>query len=780
MTLKTIARMASDYCRARIAPTVPPLTTRAIHDYLLQLISSHSLPQREGGGFSWSIIALETGLGVQAVENMARALVPVLSMLCRELPKVPKSERPAKETSRRRSAVSANASVVPGDSKHQAERNSPDAIIADIKCPGMKRGVKPAPIIEFPVPLWDHWDEPSTFQEALALHMRRHGDSYWHLHRAVIRPTEVFDRKTIATWRSGRRIPQTTESMKVLRRIESRYRLPDNYFMAKLPNKSRALTGFDIQGVPRSEQRRLSWHLPHDFNDRPVSEQETILEWVRRVILTGATEYRRFQAAAIKNRYAIRFPGLIEQNFSSPIIAKDEDAEFDSLDSSDLDPDILYSTIDAPAQLRNEMEKLIRFKTSTLTAAGYQRIGVWGTETAAQKIEHLGLLFGALAAVPASAVQGYGVPLRNLTFGLLVFPAVWDWYVQWRERRRGFFTAWEVDMLRLCLALTRQDTGWLRQSAKLFSVIRPVPGLVTASEIDEVQADWDRSCDTLHHHASARVKEVQRVARVHRDPFEPILPILEADSPVGEYRKITEEIVRLMPDERRHPVSAAESVRSFLMLRLGLHLGLRQKNLRQLLVCFRGDTPSTERQLVEAKRGELRWLDKDSVWEVFIPAIAFKNSGSSYFANKPFRLLLPDLAGLYNYIEAYLGRHRAILLRKARDPGTFFIKTVKTTSAGAAYDQTSFYEAWRLTIQRYGIYNPYTNRGAIQGLLPHGPHNIRDVLATHILKKTGSYEQASYAIQDTPDMVAKHYGRFLPQDKAALAAQILNKVWDAV
>lgn len=52
-------------------------------------------------------------------------------------------------------------------------------------------------------------------------------------------------------------------------------------------------------------------------------------------------------------------------------------------------------------------------------------------------------------------------------------------------------------------------------------------------------------------------------------------------------------------------------------------------------------------------------------------------------------------------------------------------------------------------------------------------------LATHILKQTGSYEQASYAIQDTPDMVAKHYGRFLPQDKAALAARILNQVWEA-
>src|SRR3546814_9689940 len=107
---------------------------------------------------------------------------------------------------------------------------------------------------------------------------------------------------------------------------------------------------------------------------------------------------------------------------------------------------------------------------------------------------------------------------------------------------------------------------------------------------------------------------------------------------------------------------------------------------------------------------------------------------------------------------------------------SFCVKTVKTKSRDASYNQTSFYEAWRLVIQRYGIRNPYTGRGAIEGLLPHGPHNVRDVLATHILKQTGSYEQASYAIQDTPATVAEHYGRFLPQDKAALAAQLLNRV----
>ncbi len=288
-------------------------------------------------------------------------------------------------------------------------------------------------------------------------------------------------------------------------------------------------------------------------------------------------------------------------------------------------------TVDAPARLRSEMAELLSFKTATLAAFGYQRLGVWGQETASQKVEHLGLLFGALTASPGSAVRGRGVPLQSLTFGLLVFPAVWDWYLQWREQRRGFFTAWEVDMLRIAMALTRTETGWLRQSPHLADHLVPIAGLISREEITAARRDWNAACDVCHKHCAGRIKEVQRVAKVHRDPFEPILAVLEAESPVGEYRKIADEIMRLMPDERRYPRSAAEAIRSFLMIRLGLHLGVRQKNLRQLLLCPRGGTPRTERQLMDMKRGEIRWSERESGWEVLIPAIAFKNANSSYF-----------------------------------------------------------------------------------------------------------------------------------------------------
>ncbi len=633
------------------------------------------------------------------------------------------------------------------------------------------RGRKALPIVKNPVPNTTEWIDPPGFRDALVLHLNRFSESYYQLHRSIITPNDTLDRATIQSWVDGRRAPRSTASLEILTRIEHRYGLPQGYFKSKLPNPARAAAGIVIEGVSPAEQRRLAWHLPDDFNTRSLRERTEILDWVQNVVISGATEYRRFQTQAMKLRYAVRFPTITGARVRVPLVGADEDESDDQADR--------VGVVDAPPRLVAELTELIRFKTATLTDIGYQRFGVWNEETTAQKVEHFGLMFGALVASPRGAVHGHGVPLKDISFAMLIFPRVWDWYVQWRERRRGFFTRWECDMLRNAMALVRSETGWLRQHPELASRLVPVEGLISTDDVASVRSDWQGACDILHAHAGARVKEVDRVARIHRDPFEPILPILEAPSPVAEYLKITDEILKLRPDARRYPRAAAETVRSYLMIRLGLHLGLRQKNLRQLMICPRGHFSRSERQLEIQKRGEIRWSEKEGGWEVFVPAVAFKNAHSSFFAGKPFKLVLPDLGGLYDHISAYIERHRSVLLNGADDPGTFFVKTVKATSRDASYNQTTFYEAWRLIIQRYGVFNPYTGRGAIVGLLPHGPHNVRDVLATHILKHTGSYEQASYAIQDTPEMVAKHYGRFLPQDKAAMAAKILNQVWEA-
>jgi hypothetical protein len=57
--------------------------------------------------------------------------------------------------------------------------------------------------------------------------------------------------------------------------------------------RTRAPVGFMLDGVGKTEPRRLAWHLPEDCHKRPVQERDEIVAWVRTHILFGSTDYRR-------------------------------------------------------------------------------------------------------------------------------------------------------------------------------------------------------------------------------------------------------------------------------------------------------------------------------------------------------------------------------------------------------------------------------------------------------------------------------------------------------
>ncbi|OWV73000.1 hypothetical protein ATY77_08320 [Rhizobium sp. R634] len=61
-----------------------------------------------------------------------------------------------------------------------------------------------------------------------------------------------------------------------------------------------------------------------------------------------------------------------------------------------------------------------------------------------------------------------------MSFGLLIFPGVWDWYLQWREQRRGFYTKWEEDMLTASLVRALQSLS-PSQSPRL-PLAKRIPG----------------------------------------------------------------------------------------------------------------------------------------------------------------------------------------------------------------------------------------------------------------------------------------------------------------
>ncbi|MBP1852730.1 hypothetical protein J2Z17_004189, partial [Rhizobium halophytocola] len=162
-----------------------------------------------------------------------------------------------------------------------------------VRAASIQPGPAPKPISPYPEPLFDATEDLASFQDALAYHMRRFGDTYWQLYRAVVHLNETFDHKTLLSCIQGDRVPRSVASFDILRRIERRYRLSEGYFKEKLPHQARSLYGHNLGDVSPAERRRISLHLPDDFSSLPFTKREEILDWVRRVIISGSTEYRR-------------------------------------------------------------------------------------------------------------------------------------------------------------------------------------------------------------------------------------------------------------------------------------------------------------------------------------------------------------------------------------------------------------------------------------------------------------------------------------------------------
>ena len=79
-----------------------------------------------------------------------------------------------------------------------------------------------------------------------------------------------------------------------------------------------------------------------------------------------------------------------------------------------------------------------------------------------------------------------------------------------------------------------------------------------------------------------------------------------------------------------------------------------------------------------------------------------------------------------------------------------------------------------------GLGTTFRNRSAyvaaVPGIpgkvLPFGPHSLRHIVATSVVKLTGSFEAAANVLLDSIDMVARHYARFAPRDRYRYGWQV--------
>ncbi|MCW5712263.1 hypothetical protein [Shinella sp.] len=254
-------RKISEFCHLRIAPVVSKRAFDNIHPYLVSLIIYRKMPPMRAGRIDWWILAETCGIEDDLTPRLKEKLRPGLEAIIRWIGK---------------EASEAEDRPDPAESQHGLQRRtnprartkrasrSPRSIssIAEPLPVRSKQGPQPKPVREFPQSLFEYAEDPEGFREALIYHMRRHGETYWHLHHAIVRPDEAFDHKTLLSWTKGIRVPRSIESFDILSRIEKRYRLPDGYFKARLPHQSRSARGHDVgSNIGPAQRRRLAWLL---------------------------------------------------------------------------------------------------------------------------------------------------------------------------------------------------------------------------------------------------------------------------------------------------------------------------------------------------------------------------------------------------------------------------------------------------------------------------------------------------------------------------------------
>lgn len=597
---------------------------------------------------------------------------------------------------------------------------------------------------------------PPDFQSAFTLVLERTGVPLRRL--ADLADVDVT---ILMTWCHGEATP-SQQSFPTIERIEKALGLPPKCLIIRI-NISRSkrfkLTDYPeyitVEGKKISvrmndnllgDLRRL---LPDDFDKRTEKEREEMIAWFYSNRIEPQTAWARSQ------RFATR-----------------ADAQF--------------MMAELPPVVKGEWQELRVFKKLKVPPPGMKREGIWSRTTERMRYNSLRSILSPFT-LPADRedprICGLGLPSDVLTLAMLTCPKVLHWRTCWMGRRRyenyklgesteladdkesedddeseEKYSFADSNLIKDWSALLTPETGWLRQRPDLADHLRPIPGFIDETFIDHAKKAWEEVCDEAHAYYVDFAETIEEAAEELRDSFELIMPILESENPVAALRLFAQNVFKDRPEPHTSPFRMAKHMRNYQIVRLLSATALRSKNIRKLT--YREDNT-----------GHLR--REGNRWVIEIPYMEFKNWQSSFFGPKKkrenYRKVLADLDGLYDHLDEYLKVHRPFLLQ-----GESSDIVIVASAKKPLYSASGFRENYGYLTTYYLAHNPFRGSG-IPGVLPHGPHSVRDIVATHVVKQTGSYDLAGYSIQDTGRTARKHYARFMPKDKIHLADEILNQ-----
>lgn len=557
--------------------------------------------------------------------------------------------------------------------------------------------------------------EHVSLSEALTHYMKLGGYNVTHLSEAVgLKITVMND------WIRKGTVPRSNKNIEALQECENILKAPPGTLMRFTNRSTRYLEALHSDfNLTKNRFKTLRKYFPDNFDQLSAEKQKEIITWAQE---NTRVPLDKDDDGGERSPYRCQFRGVAHH-------AGFHDGVFF-----------------APPQLQREYDALIRMHTEVPVPIGLERSHMWSEGAVSARTSFLGMFFGAVRQVaPEIPEEQYSFQLA--TDIVLVRKAI-DHIIE----RRGRATPSTVLVLVTLQRLFSKDSGFIVQHRNLIAK--------TYSSIPKGKK-YRKLCAATVKALAAERKRRRDQVRVGRYSFRSLNVVLRNKYPLDEYFRIIDYIDACTPLPNLQPMEWARNKRDSFLLHFLMVAPLRLKNVANMMLQTENKEPPTFDQLSYDGIGIIYRCDND--WWLKIPKSVFKNKSSPAASNIDIKLM--DWADLYTRLDEYL-EARKLLLNGEVDLNQMFVKdfTQPMSVKGKFLSAQVLSNIFLNTILTYGIYNPYTKTGAIQGLRPHRLHAMRHLVATHI-SKLHDYDTAASRLFDTVKTVIDNYADYQPSEK---------------
>ena len=309
------------------------------------------------------------------------------------------------------------------------------------------------------------------------------------------------------------------------------------------------------------------------------------------------------------------------------------------------------------------------------------------------------------------------------TIAWLADPAALTGYIKWLlKRSHQQPNTGHVTFVAFILSLMHPETGYLTQNKDL-RLSLPNP----ASE-----EQWSQMCSQSFTQLKGYKRQLQREAKKSRDPRDAVEHIISLPDPLLALQDMRNRLRANRPTAG----TFQEAIwgRDLALISLMLCSPLRAKNLKHL-------------KYHSSKELHLR-KKSNGTWELYVPKEEFKNVDGAA-KDRDYRIELDS--AIYRDLEAYLTHFRPMLLNGNTSVTDLLFVTQERGPKNLPWH--SLNRRIEALTKRYLMRCPGV-----------GPHTIRHLIATAIIKKTGEFNTAALVLHDREETVRKHYAHLLTED----------------